>query len=767
MEYITVIRPEPKRALAKTISKKDDGTFKIGGYNSKALHYSSEMKEVENVHTLGEALEEIQKDSSAAVIRGQLVHGINPQKHKRRMISNKEDGAYEDIDQHWVMIDMDKIPLAMIGFVNPMEKPDEAIIKLRDLLPPIFKAATCWWQFSGSQGFRSKEDTVSAHLWFWLDQKVPNHKLKMYFEFFNESCHALYGTEKNLVDCVLFHSIQLHYTAKPVLLDEIEDQLPKRSGFLDGGTDTVIWSEDWAGYQDEDGEGYWKFLNAIGDNGRGTGNYHYPIMQAIGSYISVSGEMNEVKRKELKILVRDAVEAASIKGDRPEEEIARYKSDNFLDMLIDGAIRKGYDKRIISSSQMNDLMEDYMYVQATDTFYDKKRKVHLTERVFNNTHLEINGGKPLSRMLLTDPNFKKVYAVYTIPGDREEYTIDDGSFVYNNWNGRPIEPAPEAGDVSTFIEHLDYLVDYNRDARRHLERYLAHIIRNPGKKIHHAIIVGSEKEGTGKSYLKFMLGHVIGYDNLKTVGTDQLKEQYNGWVEEAEVLIIEELMSQGRLSIAERLKTIITESKVTVRRMRTDSYEVKNYSNIIAFTNHRNAMVLSKHNRRYWVWFSDADIREPSYYKHLFNWTKDNAANIYRWALDYDLTDFDIEAPPPETDAKKEMVELAVTPLEDFFTSRIEEEKWPFKCDLIIISDLVDQMPGKFAHTSTVKVSEMMRKLGCVQIGQKRFSDGSKPRVWSIRNHENYKKMNSKELEKHYFKPLDPNKVLGVDSSDY
>lgn len=220
-------------------------------------------------------------------------------------------------------------------------------------------------------------------------------------------------------------------------------------------------------------------------------------------------------------------------------------------------------------------------------------------------------------------------------------------------------------------------------------------------------------------------------------------------------MFVEELMAGGRLDIANRLKPMLSEDSITIRRMRTDSYMAPNPATFFCTTNHRDAIILDKHSRRFWVWFSDAAPKPPAYYDKLFSWSQDNIAAIYGWAKNYDLTEFNPEAPPPKTKHFKEMVSATAKPLQTFLLDQIEAMDWPFKKDLVIISDLLMALrtvPG-MGKLSSIKLTNAMRDINAHNIGQKRMQDNSKPRVWAVRNGEKWTLANETEIQRTYVNP--------------
>jgi hypothetical protein len=749
-DFLTVVTPVPIGNLTKRISKHGDQTV----IKSQAGHlrFKSEQVQINDIYSLAEVLQELEKNPNAAVLRGMLSEEADQNKHYRRKWGRRSDGtgAYLESDHRWVMLDMDSVPLDMVG-IDPVVDPEGCALAVVGLLPPAWHDASFYWQYGSSQGFK-EDGSVSLHLWFWLDCECSDIDIRRYFSTANDALKVGENLDRSIIDISIFDSIQLHFTAAPILKN-VEDVLPQRSGLYVGEHDEVRLSKEWI-FSVKEGK-YLEYLSRLGDDKDG---FHYPILQAVASFVSEFGKPDIKSMRELKGLIRGNIDSAQHSVDRGKD-IDRYKSDNYLDQLIQSAVEKGFQK-IVSQDALKEAMDTYVWVSSTDTFYNVGGDLEIKSTAMNFEWAHRTGGKPIVPMLIVNPDFRKVQIIQTVPGEYDKICRVDGKTVYNTWAGRPLDPTD--GDVSIFTEHLKYLVDYDQDAYGHLSSYLAHCIANPGKKIRHALVIGSENTGTGKSYLKHMARHVMGSRNITEVNNDMIKEQYNGWAISTELVFVEELMAAGRLEIANKLKPLLSETTIAVRKMFTNPFYTRSYANFIAFTNHINAAVLHDKDRRYWVWFSEAEPRDKEYYNQLFGWTKKCASDIYGWALNYDLSNFDPSAPAPETKHREEMEALSEDPIKAFIRRAIEEESWPMKYDLVIVRDLIEVIPSRFKISET-KLSMVLKKVGALNLGQKRMKDGSKPRVWAIRNQKQWEAAAEKDVTDKYKRPGRYDDTIGVD----
>ena len=436
--------------------------------------------------------------------------------------------------------------------------------------------------------------------------------------------------------------------------------------------------------------------------------------------------------------------------------MSRYTSDEFLEGLIDGAINKGFARGTKSKVDLSELLKMYIYIGFQETFYHPGKELHFQASAIKNLHASLAPGKNIAKLLLESSDLRTVDTCEFVPGVEESMSMQRGRRIYNTWLPRKILPSEEGEDVTIFTDHLKYLTDEDESGYTHLSACIAHVLANPGRRLRHAVVIGSRKEGTGKSYLKQIFRGIIGSGHVMEIGTDQLKEQYNDWLSNSEIVFIEELMAGGRLEIANRMKPMITEDQVTIRKMRTDSYVSNNPASFFCTTNHSNAVILDKDSRRFWVWMSESSPKPSSYYKTLFSWTKDNLSVIYRWALDYDLTNFDPEAPPPKTKHFQDMVDETSRPLDTFILDCVESGEWPMGCDLVNATDLANALntaPG-FKGINPIALTQTIKRMNFVPLGAKRIGN-KKAKLWAVRNAKTWLGAGEKEIARYYQVPVE------------
>jgi len=144
----------------------------------------------------------------------------------------------------------------------------------------------------------------------------------------------------------------------------------------------------------------------------------------------------------------------------------------------------------------------------------------------------------------------------------------------------------------TKLMFFDYLkrVISNEDelVYRYLKNYITKMVR-VGKTKQGIVLMGSK--GTGKSTFATQMGLLVGMDYyFLEQDITNLKKEFNSHMERNIVLHIEEVPNEAGEyhKVQEILKTITTEEKQRIRRMRTDPYMGNQVANPIIITNNMN-----------------------------------------------------------------------------------------------------------------------------------------------------------------------------------
>jgi hypothetical protein len=323
------------RPTTKTIGKNADGVLAVTQGFEKQWKWRLSFRDVPDIYSLFEALEEDSKNPKAAVVRGALRDHVDPDGiiHLRKDVKKHDDTAhFEECPRCWLMIDIDKQPLDGIDLVNDPEGTVKRAIN--KFLPECYQDVSFVWQLSSSAGLKD-DGLLSIHIWFILDRPVSQDELKTF--------HVL---KAPAIDPRPFQTVQVHYIAAPIFEDGITDHLSKRIGLveLDKGEVSlpVLPPEAIAKAYRSIGKGptgtvhgFEEKLKFLGD-GEGLSRFHDVLIAAVSSYVYGKFEW-EIDIEWLKSCLRDAIGKAPKHTGR---DVSHYMSDAYLDQNIDTAMSK-------------------------------------------------------------------------------------------------------------------------------------------------------------------------------------------------------------------------------------------------------------------------------------------------------------------------------------------------------------------------------------------------------------------------------------------
>ena len=256
--------------------------------------------------------------------------------------SEPNESPFIDVPAPWVMIDIDKLalPEGMRVRENTLASIEYAI----GLLPAEFQDSSVFWQMSGSAGVFD-DGHISAHLYYWLDKPVANDVLRQWGK----------GCDRRLVDPSVFNVVQPHYTAAPLFDEGCVDPFPdSRSGLIKKANARVCLevrqlpaqskqahaaSHNTLDLNDDRVRGFSNILATLGDHDGGN-SFNEPLLRAVASYVSKVGEQEAMEQKDwLLDYLRQSIDEAD-QTSHSADEIRRYKSNEYLDGLLNGAIDK-------------------------------------------------------------------------------------------------------------------------------------------------------------------------------------------------------------------------------------------------------------------------------------------------------------------------------------------------------------------------------------------------------------------------------------------
>lgn len=306
-----------------------------------------------------------------------------------------------------------------------------------------------------------------------------------------------------------------------------------------------------------------------------------------------------------------------------------------------------------------------------------------------------------------------------LPGQDEIAHDADGCRVLNLWRPPKWKLDRAAQEPSLFIEHVCYLVDEDPDAFDHLMNFFAHLVQRPHERPAHALLITSQAKGIGKSTLGNVLRNLIGDRNAGVAQTKDLKSQFDGWIVGRLLVQVDEIYEAGNWDLANTLKPLITEQRISVNMKYGPQTEIDNFARFLLFSNHPAPISIEEGDRRYFVINSKAQPRPADYYERLNDYISSDTGmtEIFSFLSKRDLSSFKPFAPPPVTEAKREVIGVSGNPLYGYLEDAVQsghlEEKLvgrEFSLDQLL---RVLQSDGWGTHArNTRELAEALKRAG-------------------------------------------------------
>lgn len=329
-------------------------------------------------------------------------------------------------------------------------------------------------------------------------------------------------------------------------------------------------------------------------------------------------------------------------------------------------------------------LQGYIYVQFDKVFYSLTSRHSLDTQAFDQSfgrymltkqdQLEGRSSpeNPASHVALHRYQIPTVFQKMYMPGEDDLFSINGVSYV-NTYNENGVPEVPETISLSGRMaieivkKHLIHLFVNKRD-RELLLDWLAWIVQTQQRVSWCPIIQGTENDG--KSWFAQLMMAVLGMENVMIIPGEALKEKYTGWAEGHLIVFIEEVRLHGkdRYAAVNNVKPYITNVRVPIRRMQTDTYNTINRTSYCAFTNYRDGMPINKNDTRYFPMFSRFQSREaiqafqaenPDYYVNLYG-AIEEAGALRKWFLEREISpDFSATARAPASSYRDQMINLS------------------------------------------------------------------------------------------------------------
>lgn len=406
-------------------------------------------------------------------------------------------------------------------------------------------------------------------------------------------------------------------------------------------------------------------------------------------------------------------------------------------------------------------LEDWVYLAGEDKFYSHRAHTEMTQTAFNTafsrfmlTKRDVLEGKATPERLPAHVAVN-LHQIPVLAGKRYMPNQDDvfmmnGVRYVNTYTDRNVPEIPDKltkrdkRNIEIVKAHFTHLFPDEREARIFMD-YLAFVVQNPGKRPGWAVMLQGT-EGDGKTFFGVLMGVVLGSENVRMLNAQNLQGEFNGWAEGAQVVFIEEIRLHGhnRYDVLNRIKPLITNDVIDIRRMRTDPYNVPNMSSYILATNYRDALPLTENDSRYFVLFSRFQTRmalkafqlkNPDYYTELYDALEESPGAIREWLLNHEFgPHFTSGNRAPECRAKGYMAMLTKPEEQEAIEAALDESmRFDVSRTLLSSTDLAEVLYSMddAEVPQTRKMNKTLSDMGFTYLDRV-FVRGRARRYWSM-----------------------------------
>jgi hypothetical protein len=231
-------------------------------------------------------------------------------------------------------------------------------------------------------------------------------------------------------------------------------------------------------------------------------------------------------------------------------------------------------------------------------------------------------------------------------------------------------PTIEPGDPIKAGPWLDHVRKIFGDDAEHIVKWCAQRVQHPEIKINHALVLGSEKQGTGKDTMLEPVKRAIGPWNFQEISPQQLLGRFNGYLKRV-ILRVNEARDLGDISryqFYDHMKayTASPPDVLRVDEKNLREHSILNCVGVILTTNYKtNGIYLPAEDRRHFVAWSNRTPEDfaGDYFNDLWRWYEDGGdRHVAAYLAGLDISGFDPKAPPPKTQAFWDIVDANRAP---------------------------------------------------------------------------------------------------------
>jgi len=301
-------------------------------------------------------------------------------------------------------------------------------------------------------------------------------------------------------------------------------------------------------------------------------------------------------------------------------------------------------------------------------------------------------------------------------------------------NPKPPEDIGAYKKPTMFLDHVKWLLNNKEDDVDHLLKWMCNVVHRPQDRMRHGVLI-SGKQGTGKTIVANVLKTIL-KSAAKSVAPSAMKGQFNSWLLDQRLVVIDEIKESDNYSLYNSLKTNFTDDTLEIEAKYVNKYTIDNFTNYFFLSNYAFPLNIDADDRRLWYVYSRVKKQEQSYYDKLVDYLfeQNGAWHVAEYLEKEILPTLPVNEkgentfatdPPPSTEDKKDLIKGGRNPLarylddqfylasEDFFQPQVWFEHEEFMEHLRNAAKL-DKFPNKFLNATT-EVNNILKEFDYVE----------------------------------------------------
>jgi hypothetical protein len=301
----------------------------------------------------------------------------------------------------------------------------------------------------------------------------------------------------------------------------------------------------------------------------------------------------------------------------------------------------------------------WAYIEETDTFVcTEMPDIMRTEQILNKMLAPFSHVAETSRLILKAYQGRSTRVCYRPDHEGLVVTFRGSSAINLHI---PCQIPSVAGDIKPFLDFMRYLFVHESEMLEAL-RWVATLIARPDLRMGYGLLLISEAQGVGKTTLgSSILAPLVGVQNVSYPSENDINADFNGWVAHKRLAVVNEIYSGSSWKAYNALKSVITDTEVTVNQKYMRQYEIENWCHVVACSNSMRALKMENDDRR---WFYP-EVTEVPWPKEKFvafrKWLNGGGLSIIKaWAEGFESAGASYVTPSeraPMTERKLEMIE--------------------------------------------------------------------------------------------------------------